>query len=152
RMKRLLARMLDPNEFLSEHGVRALSRYHLDHPYALSIDGGSYMINYQPAESTTGLFGGNSNWRGPVWFPVNFLLIESLQKFHYYYSDDFTVECPTGSGNFLTLRGIADELSSRLIKIFLRGEDGRRPFHGDNPMLQNDPHWRDLILFHEYFH
>jgi hypothetical protein len=152
RMKRLLRRMLDPEEFLSDHGVRSLSRYHRDHPYVLTIDGATYTVDYEPAESTTGLFGGNSNWRGPVWFPINYLLIEALQKFHHYYSDDFRVECPTGSGKFLSIREIADELSRRLIRLFTRGADGRRPFLGDNPTLQTDPLWRDLLLFHEYFH
>jgi hypothetical protein len=152
RMKRLLARMLDPQELLSDHGVRAISRYHADHPYTLAIDGTQYTVGYEPGESTTGLFGGNSNWRGPIWFPINFLLIEALQKFHHYYGDDFRVECPTGSQQKLTLWQIAEELSCRLTHIFLRGEDGRRPVLGASDLLQGDPHWRDYIPFHEYFH
>ncbi len=152
RMKRLLARMLDPREFLSDHGIRSISRYHLEHPYVLQVNGTQYEVTYQPAESTTGLFGGNSNWRGPIWFPINYLLIEALQKFHHYYGDDFLVECPTGSGQMLTLWQIAGEISCRLTHIFLRGQDGRRPVLGTNELLQRDPHWRDNIPFHEYFH
>ncbi len=152
RMKRLLARMLDPREFLSDYGVRGLSRYHLDHPYQMQIAGRNYEVRYEPGESTTALFGGNSNWRGPIWFPINFLLIESLRKFHHYYGDDFLVECPTGSGKLLTLSQIADDLASRLTRIFLRDGDGRRPVFGDVGLFQNDAHWRDHILFYEYFH
>jgi hypothetical protein len=152
RMKRLLRRALDPAEFLSDYGVRALSKYHADHPYVLHVDGSDHVVRYEPAESHSGLFGGNSNWRGPIWFPVNYLLIESLQKFHHYYGDDFKVECPTGSGQFLTLRQIADELSKRLIRIFLRNVDERRPVLGGQETFQRDPNWRDYILFHEYFH
>jgi hypothetical protein len=152
RMKRLLKRMLDPNEFLSDFGVRSLSRYHKDHPYELWADGSRYAVEYQPAESNTGLFGGNSNWRGPIWFPINYLLIESLQRFHYYYGDDFKVECPTGSGNYLTLDQIGDELSRRLIKIFVRNGEGKRHFNGGIDYFNHDPHWRDYVLFHEYFH
>ncbi len=152
RMKRLLLRMLDPAEFLSDHGVRGLSKYHADHPYALHVDGMEHSIKYEPAESSTYLFGGNSNWRGPVWFPINFLLIEALQKFHHYYSDDFLVECPTGSGKMLTLWQISQELSERLISLFARDANGRRPVFGDNEVFQRDPHWRDCVLFYEYFH
>lgn len=155
RMKRLLARALDPAEFLSEYGVRSLSKHHQQNPYLLRLDGideSVHEVRYEPAESHTPLFGGNSNWRGPVWFPINYLLIEALQKFHYYYSDDFLVECPTGSGQLLTLDGIADHLSQRLIRLFLRDSQGRRPYAGTNPLLQQDPHWRDHLLFHEYFH
>ncbi|HXT34560.1 MAG TPA: glucosidase [Chloroflexota bacterium] len=152
RLKRLLARALDPNEFLSDYGIRALSKYHQDHPYHFNVDGQVYSVNYEPGESTTGTFGGNSNWRGPIWFPVNYLLIEALQRFHHYYSDDFLVECPTGSGQKITLRAIADDLSRRLMRLFERDEKGNRPFNGDHPLLQKDPHWRDYILFHEYFH
>jgi hypothetical protein len=151
RMKRVLARMLDKTEFLSEYGVRALSRHHLEHPYEVHADGRTYRITYEPAESHSGLFGGNSNWRGPIWFPINYLLIESLQKFHHYYTDDFKVECPTGSGHYLTLREVADELSGRLIRIFTRDHHDRRAVFGSNETLQRDPHWRDLIPFHEYF-
>ena len=152
RMKRLLKRMLDPEEFLGDYGIRALSRYHRDHPYVLSTNGATYTVAYEPAESSSGLFGGNSNWRGPIWFPINYLLIEALQRFHHYYGDDFVVECPTGSGTKLTLWRIAETLSRRLISTFLRGPDGRRPVFGSNDVCQTDPHWRDYLLFHEYFH
>ncbi len=152
RMKRLLKRMLDPAEFLSDFGIRSLSKHHADNPYVLYVDDIPYTVRYEPAESRTGLFGGNSNWRGPIWFPINYLLIESLQKFYFYYSDDFKVECPTGSGQYLTLQEIADELSQRLIRLFLRDETGRRPFNSKNETMQCDPHWRDYLLFHEYFH
>jgi hypothetical protein len=152
RMKRVLRRMLDPGEFLSPFGVRSLSKHHQEHPYTLQLDGQEYRVDYEPAESRTGLFGGNSNWRGPIWMPVNYLIIESLQKFHHYYSDDFRVECPTGSGQFLSLDEIAAELSRRLTRIFLRDEAGRRPVYGGTEIFQSDPHWRDHILFYEYFH
>jgi hypothetical protein len=152
RMKRVLRRMLDPQEFLSDHGVRAMSRYHAEHPFVLQLDGRSYRVDYEPAESRSGLFGGNSNWRGPVWFPINFLLIEALRRFHRYYGDDFLVEHPTGSRTYRTLRAIADDLASRLAHIFLRDAQGRRPVFGANERFQTDPHWRDYIPFHEYFH
>ena len=152
RLPKVLRYMLDEQEFLSPYGVRALSRYHKDHPYVFSMMGTSQSVEYQPAESTNGLFGGNSNWRGPVWFPVNYLLIESLQKFHYYLGDGFTVEYPTGSGQKRTLADVAAELSRRLTHTFLRGPDGRRPVYGGAEKFQQDPHWRDLILFYEYFH
>ncbi len=151
RMKRVLARMLDPDEFLSPYGIRSLSRYHLDHPYTLDIDGAHYEVGYEPGESRSGLFGGNSNWRGPVWFPVNFLLIEALQKFHHYYGDEFVVEWPTGSGRTATLNEIADELAGRLSAIFAPGPDGRRPVFGSDERSQTDPVWRDRLLFYEYF-
>src|SRR5262249_10540887 len=134
-----------PEEFLSDYGVRALSRHHLDHPYELRLDGMMHTVRYEPAESSTGLFGGNSNWRGPIWFPINYLLVESLQKFHHYYGDDFLVECPTGSGQTRTLWQIAADLSARLTSIFLRGPDGQRPVYGANERLQRDPHWRDYV-------
>jgi hypothetical protein len=152
RMKRLLARMLDETEFLSDYGVRALSRVHAEHPYVFPVNGTNLTVRYQPAESDSGLFGGNSNWRGPVWFPVNYLLIESLQKFHHYYGEDFRIECPTGSGRFVTLEEAAEELSSRLTRLFLRDGTGRRPVFGANQRLQDDPHFRDHLLFYEYFH
>jgi hypothetical protein len=152
RMKRLLARMLDETEFLAPYGVRALSKIHEDHPYVFPVNGMDLTVSYQPAESNSGLFGGNSNWRGPIWFPVNFLIIESLQKFHHYYGDDFKVECPVGSGRLLTLNQVANELAARLTRIFLVDEAGRRPVLGQYPRLQSDPHFRDYILFHEYFH
>jgi len=152
RMKRVLYRMLDENEFLSPYGIRALSRIYADQPYALGVEGATYTVGYQPAESDSGLFGGNSNWRGPIWFPVNFLIVESIQQFHHYYSDDFLVECPTHSGNKISLNQIADELSRRMINIFLRDANGRRPVFGGTETFQNDIHWRDYIPFHEYFH
>ncbi len=152
RMKKLLKRMLDESEFLSEYGVRALSKYHAAHPYTLSCQGNTMTVSYQPAESDSDMFGGNSNWRGPIWFPVNYLIIESLQKFHHYYGDDFKIECPTGSGQYLTIDGVARELRQRLSKLFLRDATGRRPAFGDNPKLQKDPHFRDYVLFYEYFH
>ena len=151
KLERIYRYVFDENEFLSPYGMRALSKYHHDHPYVLTVNGQSHAVDYEPAESTTGLFGGNSNWRGPVWFPTNFLLIESLQRIHYYYGEDFKVEYPTGSGRQITLWQAASELSQRLIRIFLRRE-GVRPVHGDVPLLQEDPCWRDLISFYEYFH
>jgi hypothetical protein len=152
RLRRVLEVMLDEREFLSPYGIRAISAVHRDQPYRLQVNGMDYEVRYEPAESSTGLFGGNSNWRGPIWFPINYLLIESLQKFHHYYGDSFRVECPTGSGHLMTLDKVAADLSRRLSRIFLRGPDGRRPVFGGLETFQNDPHWRDLILFHEYFH
>jgi hypothetical protein len=151
RMKKLLRRMLDETEFLSDYGVRSLSKAHEKHPYTLMFDGSPHTVSYQPAESPSGLFGGNSNWRGPIWFPVNFLLIESLQKFHHYYGDDFKVECPTNSGRFITISEVADELTHRLTRLFLRDKNGHRPALANHPK-ENDPHFRDYLLFHEYFH
>ena len=151
RMKLLLKRMLDETEFLAPHGIRALSRVHREEPYRLEVDGNSYEVSYTPAESTTGLFGGNSNWRGPIWFPVNYLLVESLQKFHHYYGDEFKVECPVGSGQMLSLAEVAEEIGRRLVSLFRAGADGRRPLWGDNETLQNDPHFREHLLFYEYF-
>jgi hypothetical protein len=152
RLRRVLSRMLDEAEFLSPHGIRALSRYHKEHPYEVFTNGHVSRVEYEPAESATGVFGGNSNWRGPVWFPVNYLLIESLQKFHYYYGEDFKVEYPARSGSECDLWEVAAEISRRLIRIFLRGEDGRRPVMGGAEIFNRDPHWKDLILFYEYFH
>jgi hypothetical protein len=152
RMKRLLARMLDETEFLAPHGVRALSRYHHDHPFELDLGGQRHTVRYVPGDSETSLFGGNSNWRGPIWMPVNYLIVESLQKFHHYYGDDFKVECPTGSGQYLTLLEVADEIGRRLTCLFLRDEQGRRPCLGAHEKLQRDPHFRDYLPFHEYFH
>jgi Glycosyl hydrolase family 63 C-terminal domain len=158
QLHQILKYMLDEHEFLSPYGIRALSQVHRDHPYHLSVNGAEHRVDYEPAESSTGLFGGNSNWRGPIWFPVNFLLIESLQKFHYYLGDSFKVECPTGSGKMLTLWEVAGEISQRLMRIFLQdpstgpGQVGRRPVFGGTEKFQNDPYWRDLIPFHEYFH
>jgi hypothetical protein len=152
QLLRVLHYMLDRDEFLSSHGIRALSRVHREHPYVLNIAGSEHRVDYEPAESTTGLFGGNSNWRGPIWFPVNYLLIESLQKFHHFFGDDLKVECPTGSSRLLNLWEVAAEISRGLTRLFTRGRDGRRPIYGDSERFQNDPHWRDLILFYEYFH
>ena len=152
RLKRVLSYMLDENEFLSDYGIRALSRHHLDHPYTLPVNDMNYRVDYEPAESSTGLFGGNSNWRGPIWFPVNYLLIESLQKFHFFLGDHYKVEFPTGSGTSLDLWQIGGEISQRLTRIFLRDEHGRRPVFGGTEKFQQDPLWRDLIPFHEYFH
>jgi hypothetical protein len=152
RMKCLLRRILDETEFLSPHGVRALSRYHAEHPYTFWADGQPLTVAYVPGDSDSGRFGGNSNWRGPVWLPVNYLLIESLQKFHHYYTDDFKIECPTGSGQMLTIAQVAQELANRLMRLFLRDAGGRRSAFGDNVKLQTDPHFRDYLLFHEYFH
>ncbi|HJZ64578.1 MAG TPA: hypothetical protein VKD70_09680, partial [Candidatus Acidoferrum sp.] len=151
-LKRVLFRMLDETEFFSDHGIRALSRYHNDHPYEVYVNGNVNQVDYEPAESSTGLFGGNSNWRGPIWFPVNYLLIESLQKFHHYYGEDFKVPCPARSENQADLWQVSREISKRLGRIFLRGKDGRRPVAGGIQQFQTDPYWRDLILFHEYFH
>jgi hypothetical protein len=152
QLVRVLRTMLDETEFLSPHGIRALSRVHLEHPFSLRLDGREHRVDYEPGESVSGLFGGNSNWRGPVWFPVNYLLIESLQKFCHFYGDSLKVECPTGSGRLMTLAEIARELSQRLTRIFLRDPSGRRPVHGDLAPFRDDPHWRDLVLFYEYFH
>jgi len=151
-MKCLLRRMLDETEFLSDYGIRALSRHHLDTPYEFNSDGIRMGVRYEPAESSSGLFGGNSNWRGPIWMPVNYLLIESLQKFHHYYGDDFKVECPTGSRVFVTIEKVAAELSRRLTKVFLKDETGERPVLKYHAKLSGDPHFKDLVLFHEYFH
>jgi len=152
RLVRVLRYLLDEQEFLSPCGIRSLSKIYRDFPYILRVDGHEYRLDYDPAESTSGLFGGNSNWRGPIWFPLNFLLIESLQRFHYYYGDEFKVECPIGSNRMASLREVAADLSQRLIRIFLRGTNGRRPVFGGTEKFRGDPNWRDFILFHEYFH
>jgi Glycosyl hydrolase family 63 C-terminal domain len=152
QIKRILSRMLDESEFLSPHGIRALSRYHLENPYEVNVNGTISRVDYEPAESTTGVFGGNSNWRGPIWFPVNYLLIESLQKYHHYYGEDFTIEFPTRSNQQKDLWDVASEISRRLSHIFLAGPDGRKPFAGGEDLFNKDPHWRNLILFYEYFH
>jgi hypothetical protein len=151
QLRRVLGRMLDESEFLSDYGIRALSRYHLNNPYEVDVNGQINRVQYEPAESTTGLFGGNSNWRGPIWFPVNYLLIESLQKFHHYFGEDFKVQCPSGSENECNLWQVAAEISRRLIRIFERGADGRRAVAGGIEFFQTDPHWKDLITFYEYF-
>jgi len=152
KLRSVLRYLLDESEFLSPYGIRALSRFHRQNPYVLNVNGLEHRVDYQPAESKSGLFGGNSNWRGPIWFPMNFLLVEALQKFHHYHGDGFKVEFPTGSGNMLTLAEVAAEISRRLSRIFLRGDDARRPVAGSLELFQNDPHWKDLVLFHEYFH
>ena len=152
RLLQILRYMLDENEFLSPYGIRSLSKYHQNHPFILTLDGKPYRVDYEPAESRTSLFGGNSNWRGPVWMPMNFLLIEALQRYHYYYGPQLKVEFPSGSGQQKTLWEVAAEISRRLVRIFLRGTDGRRPVYGDTEIFQADPHWHDLLLFYEYFH
>ena len=152
RLERVLGYLLDENEFLSPYGIRSLSRYHQDHPFVFDVGGQAYSVSYLPAESNTGMFGGNSNWRGPVWMPVNVLIVRGLLNLYAFYGDDFTVECPTGSGNRMTLFEVAQEISRRLASIFLRDESGRRPVYGGTAKFQDDPHWRDLILFYEYFH
>lgn len=152
RLGRILERMLDEEEFLSPHGLRALSRYHAEHPFEVDLGGSVARVDYEPAESTSGLFGGNSNWRGPIWFPVNYLLIEALRRFDRYLIDDYLVEHPTGSGQKMTLWEVADELSRRLIGLFLDDEQGRRPAFGEAEKFQTDPRWHESLLFHEYFH
>jgi hypothetical protein len=152
KLGRILQVMLDESEFLSPHGIRSVSRVHRDRPLELHVNGSAHAVRYEPAESSSGLFGGNSNWRGPIWFPINFLLVESLQKFHHYLGDGFRVELPAGSGREVTLAETAAELSRRLTRIFLRDEHGRRPCHGGDRLYREDPHFRDLVLFHEYFH
>jgi hypothetical protein len=152
RLRRILNRMLDPQEFLSDYGIRSLSRYHLEHPYVFEVGGQGYRVNYLPAESDTGMFGGNSNWRGPIWMPVNILLIRALTQYYLYYGDNFKVECPTGSGRLMNLFEVSQEIASRLSKIFLRDQNGRRAVYGGTEKFQSDPHWRDHLLFYEYFH
>ena len=152
RLRRILSRMLDENEFLSPHGIRALSRHHAKHPFVFSVHGDEYRVNYLPAELDSGMFGGNSNWRGPVWIPVNALLIRALLQYYLYYGDGFKIECPTGSGKWMNLFEVSREIANRLISIFLRDEAGRRPVYGGSEKFQTDPHWRDCLLFFEYFH
>jgi hypothetical protein len=152
KLRRILTKLLDENEFLSDYGIRALSKYHAEHPYIFDVNGYEYRVDYEPAESSTGLFGGNSNWRGPIWMPVNYLLTEALHQFYRYLGDDFKVECPTGSGNWMTLREVAIEISQRLVRIFLKDSSGCRPLYGSSSKFQTDPHWRDYLLFYEYFH
>jgi hypothetical protein len=152
RLRRILTKMLDENEFLSPHGIRSLSKYHEQHPYVFQVQGQDFRVDYLPAESNTGMFGGNSNWRGPVWMPVNLLIIRALQQFYLYYGDNFLIECPTGSGKMMNLFDVSKEIADRLTGIFTRDEHGRRPVYGGTEKFQNDPHWRDYILFYEYFH
>ncbi len=152
RLRKILNYTLDENEFLSPYGIRSLSKYHKDHPYKLTLNNETYQIQYQPAESRTGIYGGNSNWRGPVWSPLNYLIIEAIQKFDYYYGDDFKIECPAGSGNEMNLWDVSTELSRRLIRIFLKNDEGKRPVFGDIEKFQNDPNFNDIVLFYEYYH
>ena len=144
--------MLDENEFLSPYGIRSISKFHEKHPYVFNVGGNEYRVDYLPAESNTGMFGGNSNWRGPIWMPVNVILIRGLLQFYLYYGDDFKIECPTGSGRMMNLFEVAREIANRLTNIFLKDEQGRRPVYGGSEKFQSDPHWQDLILFYEYFH
>jgi hypothetical protein len=152
KLRRVLAKMLDENEFLSPYGLRSVSRYHAEHPYVIRAGGQEYRVPYLPAESDTGMFGGNSNWRGPIWMPVNALVIRALLHYYGYYGKDFTVECPTGSGRQMNLYQVAEEIGRRLTNIFLRDQEGRRPVYGGTRKFQEDPHWRDYLLFNEYFH
>ncbi|MET9296978.1 glucosidase [Streptomyces sp. NPDC003077] len=152
KLLRVLGHLLSEDEFLSPYGIRSLSRHHAEHPYTFWVNGDEYRVSYLPAESDTGMFGGNSNWRGPVWFPMNTLVIRGLLNLYGFYGDGLTVECPTGSGNRMTLYQVAEEISARLVRLFLRDEDGRRPIYGGQEKFRDDPHWRDLLLFHEYFH
>jgi len=152
RLRRILTKMLDENEFLSAYGIRALSRFHKDHPYIFHAGGQEHRVDYLPAESNTGMFGGNSNWRGPIWMPVNIMIIRALQNFYLYYGDNFKVECPTGSGKQMNLFEVSKEISDRLTRIFTRDEHGRRPVYGGTERFQTDPYWRDHFLFYEYFH
>jgi len=144
--------MLDENEFLGSHGIRSISKYHKDHPYVLWAGGQEFRVDYLPAESNTGMFGGNSNWRGPMWMPINLMLIRALQQFYMYYGDNFKVECPTGSGKMMNLYEVSKELSDRIVGIFTRNEEGKRPVFGGSEKFQTDPNWRDHILFYEYYH
>jgi len=152
KLRRVLATMLDEKEFLSPYGIRALSLYHAEHPYVFRVGDQEYGVSYLPGESDSGMFGGNSNWRGPIWIPVNALIIRGLLQYYTFYGKDFTIECPTGSGRYMNLYQVAEDLSNRLASIFLRDRDGRRPVYGGAQKFQEDPHWRDLILFYEYFH
>jgi hypothetical protein len=142
----------DENEFLSPHGIRSLSKVHEKQPYVFQVGDDEHRVDYTPGESTTGLFGGNSNWRGPIWFPVNYLLIEALERYHHFYGDSLRVECPVGSGKMLTLGEVATELQRRLASLFVAGPDGQRPAHGNAPRFATDPNWKELVLFYEYFH
>ena len=152
RLRRILTAVLDENEFLGPHGIRSISKFHEQHPYVLHVDGQEYRVDYLPAESNTGMFGGNSNWRGPVWMPLNALIIRALQNYYLYYGDNFKIDCPTGSGKMMNLFEVSKEISDRLVGTFTRDAQGRRPVYGGIEKFQADPHWRDYILFHEYFH
>jgi hypothetical protein len=152
RLERVLRYLLDENEFLSPCGIRSVSKVHQHKPYIFEFGGEEHRVDYVPGESNTWLFGGNSNWRGPIWFPVNYLLVEALERYHHFYGDTLKVECPTGSGRMMNLKQVAEEIASRLTRVFLPDEQGRRPCFGDDTRFATDPHWRDLLLFHEYFH
>src|SRR6185436_12746688 len=152
KLRRVLSRMLDENEFLSAYGIRALSRHHAGHPFAFRVGDQEYGVGYLPAESDSGMFGGNSNWRGPIWMPVNGLIIRALLNYYAFYGDDFTIECPTGSGRQMNLYQVAEEIGRRLGNMFLKDQAGHRPVFGGAEKFQNDPHWRDCVLFYEYFH
>jgi hypothetical protein len=152
RLRRILTKMLDENEFLSPYGIRSLSKFHEQHPFVLHVGGQEYRVDYLPAESNTGMFGGNSNWRGPIWMPVNVMILRALLNFYLYYGDNFKIECPTGSGKMMNLFDVSKEIAGRLIRIFTRDEHGRRPVYGGTEKFQSDPNWRDLVLFYEYFH
>ena len=152
KLRRILARMLNEQRFLSPYGIRSLSRWHLDHPYEFDVHGEKYKVEYLPAESNNGLFGGNSNWRGPIWFPMNILIIRGLLEFYTYYGNSFKVECPTGSGKMMNLFEVAHEISNRLVRIFEKDANGRRPAFGGTKTFQDDPNWKDHMLFYEYFH
>jgi len=152
RLERVLRYMLDENEFLSPYGIRSVSKYHERNPYVFHVNGEEYRVDYMPGESNSGLFGGNSNWRGPIWFPINYLLIEALERYHHFYGNTLKVECPTGSGHVMNLQQVADELRARLARLFLPDASGRRPCHGNEQRYAADPYWKDLVLFYEYFH
>ncbi len=152
RLERVLSYMLDEKEFLSPYGIRSLSKFYKKDSCIFNTDGVEHRVDFDPGESSTHLFGGNSNWRGPIWFPVNYLLIEALERYHHFYGDTFQIQCPTGSGRIMNLQQVANELGARLASIFLPDATGRRPCHGDDARFASDPHWRDLVLFHEYFH
>lgn len=152
RLVKILKRMLDEKEFLSEYGIRSLSKYHKDHPYSMDVSGQTFKVEYVPGDSDSGLFGGNSNWRGPIWLCVNFLLIESLLRFHMYYGDTLQVECPTGSGEYMHLGHVAEEIQHRLQHLFAKDDEGNRAIHFSNPLLNRDPHWKEYLWFHEFFH
>jgi hypothetical protein len=152
RLERVLRYMLDENEFLSPYGIRSVSKYHEHNPYVFHVNGEEYRVDYVPGESNSSLFGGNSNWRGPIWFPINFLLIEALERYHHFYGNTMKVECPTGSGRVMNLQQVADELRARLACLFLPDASGHRPCHGNEQRYAADPYWKDLVLFYEYFH
>ena len=152
RLLRILKVMLDENEFLSPYGLRSVSKAHEKQPFSFRVNGEEWRVAYTPGESDSGLFGGNSNWRGPIWFPMNFLLVEALERYHHFYGEGLKVECPTGSGRMMDLRAVSREIGRRIASLFLPDASGRRPCHGDDPRFAGDPHWKDLVLFHEYFH